>query len=44
MDEVKGLTREEVEEKVKQGKINKIKTKANESVFKIIVKNIFTYA
>ena len=43
MDEVKGLTREEVEEKVKQGKINKIKTKANESVFKIIVKNIFTY-
>ena len=43
MDEVKGLTREEVEEKVKQGKINKIKTKANESIFKIIVKNIFTY-
>ena len=43
MDEVKGLTREEVEEKVKQGKINKIKTKANESVFKIIGKNIFTY-
>ena len=43
MDKVKGLTREEVEEKVKQGKINKIKTKANESIFKIISKNIFTY-
>ena len=43
MDKVKGLTREEVEEKVKQGKLNKIKTKANESIFKIIIKNIFTY-
>ena len=32
MDKVKGLTREELEEKVKQGKLNKIKTKANENI------------
>ena len=43
MDEVKGLTKKEVEEKIKQGKTNKIKNKTNESVLKIISKNIFTY-
>ena len=43
MEELKGLTTEEIEEKTKQGKTNKIKIKANESVLKIIRKNIFTY-
>ena len=43
MNELKGLTKEEVEEKIKQGKTNKIKTKANESTLKIISKNIFSY-
>ena len=32
-----------IEEKTKQGKTNKIKIKANESILKIIRKNIFTY-
>ena len=43
MEELKGLTQKEIEEKIKQGKTNKIKFKANESIFKIISKNIFTY-
>ena len=43
MNELKGLTKEEVEEKIKHGKTNKIKTKANESTLKIISKNIFSY-
>ena len=43
MENLKGLTPEEVEEKIKQGKTNKIKIKVNESIFKIICKNIFTY-
>ena len=43
MEELKGLTTEEIEEKTKQGKTNKIKIKANESILKIIRKNIFTY-
>ena len=43
METIKGLTHEEVEEKIKQGKTNKIKIKANESILKIISKNIFTY-
>ena len=42
MEELKGLTTEEIEEKTKQGKTNKIKIKANESILKIIRKNIFT--
>ena len=36
-------TTEEIEEKTKQGKTNKIKIKANESILKIIGQNIFTY-
>ena len=40
MEELKGLTTEEIEEKTKQGKTNKIKIKANESILKIIRKNI----
>ena len=43
MEELKGLTQKEVEEKIKQGKTNKIRIKANESILKIISKNIFTY-
>ena len=43
MEELKGLTQKEIEEKIKQGKTNKIKIKANESILKIICKNIFTY-
>lgn len=43
MKKIKGLTQKEVEEKIKQGKINKIKIKTNESFSKIICKNIFTY-
>ena len=43
MEELKGLTQKEIEEKIKQGKTNKIKIKANESILKIISKNIFTY-
>ena len=38
MEELKGLTTEEIEEKTKQGKTNKIKIKANESILKIIRK------
>ena len=41
MEELKGLTTEEIEEKTKQGKTNKIKIKANESILKIIRKNKF---
>ena len=43
METIKGLTHEEVEEKIKQGKSNKVKIKTNESIFKILRKNIFTY-
>ena len=43
METIKGLTHEEVEEKIKQGKSNKVKIKTNESILKIIRKNIFTY-
>lgn len=43
METIKGLTHEEVEEKIKQGKTNKVKIKTNESILKIIRKNIFTY-
>lgn len=43
METIKGLTHEEVEEKIKQGKPNKVKIKTNESILKILRKNIFTY-
>ena len=43
MESIKGLTHKEVEEKIKQGKSNKVKIKTNESIFKILRKNIFTY-
>ena len=43
MEIIKGLTHEEVEEKIKQGKSNKVKIKTNESILKILRKNIFTY-
>ena len=43
METIKGLTHEEVEEKIKQEKSNKVKIKTNESIFKILRKNIFTY-
>lgn len=43
MESIKCLTHEEVEEKIKQGKSNKVKIKTNESIFKILRKNIFTY-
>ena len=43
METIKGITHEEVEEKIKQGKSNKVKIKTNESIFKILRKNIFTY-
>ena len=40
METIKGLTHEEVEEKIKQGKSNKVKIKTNESILKIIRKII----
>lgn len=43
METIKGLTHEEVEEKIKQGKSNKVKIKTNESILKILRNNIFTY-
>ena len=43
MKTIKGLTHEEIEEKIKQGKSNKVKIKTNESILKILRKNIFTY-
>ena len=43
METIKGITHEEVEEKIKQGKLNKVKIKTNESILKILRKNIFTY-
>ena len=43
METIKGITHEEVEEKIKQGKSNKVKIKTNESILKILRKNIFTY-
>ena len=43
METIKGLTHEEVEEKIKQEKSNKVKIKTNESILKILRKNIFTY-
>ena len=43
MESIKGLTHKEVEEKIKQGKSNKLKIKTNESILKILRKNIFTY-
>ena len=43
MESIKGLTSKEIEEKIKQGKTNKVKIKTNESILKIIRKNIFTY-
>ena len=43
METIKGLTHKEVEEKIKQGKSNKVKIKTNESILKILRKNIFTY-
>lgn len=43
METIKGLKHEEVEEKIKQGKSNKVKIKTNESILKILRKNIFTY-
>ena len=43
MESIKGLTHKEVEEKIKQGKSNKVKIKTNESILKILRKNIFTY-
>ena len=43
METIKGLTHEEVEKKIKQGKSNKVKIKTNESILKILRKNIFTY-
>ena len=39
METIKGLTHEEVEEKIKQGKSNKVKIKTNESILKILRKN-----
>ena len=42
METIKGITHEEVEEKIKQGKSNKVKIKTNESILKILRKNIFT--
>ena len=38
MESIKGLTHKEVEEKIKQGKTNKVKIKTNESILKIIRK------
>lgn len=43
MESIKGLTSKEIEEKIKQGKTNKVKIKTNESILKILRKNIFTY-
>ena len=43
METIKGLTHEEIEEKIKQGKSKKVKIKTNESILKILRKNIFTY-
>lgn len=43
METIKCITHEEVEEKIKQGKSNKVKIKTNESILKILRKNIFTY-
>ena len=43
MESIKGLTSKEIEEKIKQGKTNKVKIKTKESILKIIRKNIFTY-
>ena len=43
MESIKGLTHKEVEEKIKQGKSNKVKIKTNESILRILRKNIFTY-
>lgn len=43
MESIKGLTSKEIEEKIKQEKTNKVKIKTNESILKIIRKNIFTY-
>ena len=43
MESIKGLRDKEVEEKIKQGKSNKVKIKTNESILKILRKNIFTY-
>ena len=43
METIKGITHEEVEEKIKQGKSNKVKIKTNGSILKILRKNIFTY-
>ena len=43
MESIKGLTSKEIEEKIKQGKSNKVKIKTNESILKILRKNIFTY-
>lgn len=43
MKDIKGLTQKEVEEKIRQGKTNKITIKTNESFLKIICKNVFTY-
>ena len=43
MESIKGLKHKEVEEKIKQGKSNKVKIKTNESILKILRKNIFTY-
>lgn len=39
----KGLTNEEVAAKIKQKKVNKIKTKTEESYIKIVARNLFTY-
>ena len=43
MESINGLTQKEVEEKIKQEKTNKVRAKTNESILKIIRKNIFTY-
>lgn len=43
MEGIKGLTEKEINEKIKQGKTNKIKIKTNDSFLKIIGRNIFTY-
>ena len=43
METIKGITHKEGEEKIKQGKSNKVKIKTNESILKILRKNIFTY-
>ena len=43
MDEIKGLTKEEIESKIRKKETNKVKAKTGRSVFQIIFSNVFTY-